>query len=125
MRIAKYRLFNNPGMAQFVKGVATRAGKRSTAAAKARLSINFVITDYYRGAINDVIYMIVRNAESVKVSILCVDGKLLESGPATRSSSGLWNYHAVIRNPDFPGTKVLILATDSHGNQQESVEPVL
>jgi hypothetical protein len=80
--------------------------------------IRMVVTDYYRGAINDVIYMIIRNVDHVMVSILSAEGKEVEKGPAM-NSSGVWSYRSAVANPTFPGGKVLVTAGNIRGDQAQ------
>ena len=80
--------------------------------------IRMVITDYYRGAVNDVIYMIVRNVDHVMVSILSAEGRGLEKGSAV-NSSGVWSYRTAIANPAFPGGRVVVTTGNMQGNQSE------
>lgn len=85
--------------------------------------IRLVITDYYKGAINDVIYVIIRNVDKVLISILSPNGKEIESGPAS-GNNGVWSYRTIVSNPDFPGAKVLIRGENVQGNQTEQVASV-
>lgn len=85
--------------------------------------IRLVITDYYKGAINDVIYAIIRNVDKVLISIRSPNGKEIESGPASQSS-GVWSYRTAVPNPDFPGAKILITAEDLQGNRAEEVAAI-
>jgi hypothetical protein len=80
--------------------------------------IRMVITDCYKGAINDVIYMIVRDVDHVMVSILSAEGKEVEKGPAM-NSSGVWSYRTAIANPAFPGGRVVVRARNMQGDQAE------
>jgi len=80
--------------------------------------IRMVITDYYRGAINDVIYMIVRDVDHVMVSILSAEGKEVEKGPAV-NSSGVWSYRTAIANPAFRNGRVVVRAGNMQGGQSE------
>ncbi|UPK72318.1 hypothetical protein [Chitinophaga filiformis] len=80
--------------------------------------IRMVITDYYRGAINDVIYMIIRNVDHVMVSILSAEGMEIETG-AAMNSSGVWSYRTVTANPAFPGGKVVVRAGNIRGDHVE------
>ncbi|PWV44631.1 hypothetical protein [Chitinophaga sp. S165] len=117
MRTSKHRIF--PGT-KSVKSVR----EPSNVPMEEGPDIRLVITDYYKGSINNVIYMIIRKAEKVAVSIFSVEGGTLEVGEANNNSS-VWSYRTRIPNPDFPGAKVLILATDSQGNQAELAVTVL
>jgi hypothetical protein len=85
--------------------------------------IRLVITDYYKGAVNDVIYMIVRNVDKVMVSILSADGRAIEVGSAIRSGA-VWSYQAAAANADFPGAKVVVTAEDVQGNRAKLAVPV-
>ncbi len=85
--------------------------------------IRLVITDYYKGAVNDVIYMIVRNVDKVMVSILSADGAAIEVGSAVRSGS-VWSYRAAAVNAAFPGAKVVVTAEDVQGNRARLAVPV-
>jgi hypothetical protein len=85
--------------------------------------IRLVITDYYKGGVNDVIYMIVRNVDKVMVSILSADGMAIEVGSATRSGS-VWSYRAAAANAAFPGAKVIVTAEDVQGNRAKLAVPV-
>jgi hypothetical protein len=85
--------------------------------------IRLVITDYYKGAINDVIYMVIRNVNKVLVSILSADGGVIEDGLAIHSN-GVWSYQAAVYNPAFPGAKVLVTAEDGQGNEAKLAVPV-
>jgi len=80
--------------------------------------IRMVITDYYRGAINDVIYMIVRNVDHVMVRILSVEGKEIEKG-AAMNSNGVWSYRTAVANLAFPGGKVVVSAGNIRGDLVE------
>ncbi|UPK69707.1 hypothetical protein [Chitinophaga filiformis] len=80
--------------------------------------IRMVITDYYRGAINDVIYMIIRDVDHVIVSIVSAEGKEVEKGPAM-NSSGVWTYRTAVANPAFPGGRVVVTAGNMQGYQTE------
>lgn len=80
--------------------------------------IRMVITDCYRGAINDVIYMIVRNVDHVMVSILSAEGKEVERG-AAMNSNGVWSYRTAVANPAFPGGKVIVTAGNIRGDLAE------
>ncbi|MCF6403123.1 hypothetical protein L3C95_09575 [Chitinophaga filiformis] len=80
--------------------------------------IRLVITDCYRGAINDVIYMIVRNVDHVMVSILSAEGKEVEGG-AAMNSNGVWSYRTAVANPAFPGGRVVVKAGNVWGEETE------
>ncbi|SDG22704.1 hypothetical protein [Chitinophaga filiformis] len=80
--------------------------------------IRMVITDCYRGAINDVIYMIIRNVDHVMVGILSAEGKEVEKGPAM-NSSGVWSYRTGVANPGFSGGRVVVRAGNIRGDQIE------
>ncbi|PSL28115.1 hypothetical protein [Chitinophaga ginsengisoli] len=80
--------------------------------------IRMVITDCYRGAINDVIYMIIRNVDHVMVSILSAEGTEVEKG-AAMNSSGIWSYRTGVVNPGFPDGKVVVRAGNIRGDQAE------
>jgi len=80
--------------------------------------IRIVITDYYRGAMNDVIYMIIRNVDHVMVSILSAEGMEVETGPAM-NSSGVWSYRTAVANPAFPGGRVVVRAGNIRGDHVE------
>ncbi|ACU61658.1 hypothetical protein [Chitinophaga pinensis] len=86
--------------------------------ASVQANIRFVITDYYKGAINDVIYMVIRNTARVIVNIISVDGNVLESGQANNNNN-VWSYRTLIPNPDFPSAKLHIKAIDDQGHQEE------
>jgi hypothetical protein len=90
--------------------------------ASVHANIRFVITDYYRGAINDVIYMVIRNTARVIVNIISVDGNILESGQANNNNN-VWSYRTLIPNPDFPSAKLHIQAIDDQGYQEEKLVP--
>lgn len=81
--------------------------------------IRMVITDYYRGAINDVIYMIIRDVDHVMVSILSAEGREVEKGPAM-NSSGLWSYRTAVTNPAFSHGKVVVRAGNIWGDQAQA-----
>ena len=85
-------------------------------------NIRFVITDYYKGLMNDVIYMVVRNTNRVIVSIISVDGNLLESGQANNNNN-VWSYRTLIPNPDFTSAKLRIQVIDDQGHQEEMTVP--
>jgi len=81
--------------------------------------IRMVITDYYKGAINDVIYMIIRDVDHVIVSIVSAEGKEIERGPAM-NSSGVWSYRTAVANPTFPGGRVVVTAGNMQGDHTEA-----
>jgi hypothetical protein len=78
--------------------------------------IRLVITDCYSGAVNDVIYMIVRNVDHVMVSILSAEGEEVEGG-AAMNDSGVWSYRTAVPNPDFPGGRVVVTAGNVRGGE--------
>jgi hypothetical protein len=80
--------------------------------------IRMVITDLYRGAINDVIYMIIRDVDHVMVCILSAEGMEVEKGPAM-NSSGVWSYRTAVTNPAFSHGKVVVRAGNMRGDQAE------
>ncbi|UPK67328.1 hypothetical protein [Chitinophaga filiformis] len=81
--------------------------------------IRMVITDYYRRAINDIIYMIIRDVDHVMVSIVSAEDREVEKGPAM-NSSGVWSYRTAVANPAYPGGMVVVTAGNLQGHQTEA-----
>ena len=114
--IISKRLFISPSEGS---GIRAQHLKRQAWVDDQRLpDIRMVIMDYYRGAINDVIYIIIRNADHVMVSILSAEGREAEGG-AAMNSSGVWSYRTAVANPTFPGGKVVVKAGNIRGDKAE------
>src|SRR5262245_46361350 len=124
MRIFKYGIFPGTEKTGILRGRSNKPVQDAPTVGNNGPDIRLVITDYYKGSINNVIYMIIRKAEKVMVSIFSVEGRKLEAGQASCNSS-VWSYRTMMPNPDFPGAKVLIHATDGQGNQTEMIVTVL
>ena len=76
-------------------------------------------TRKYSGLVGDVLKFLVKDVvtvESVKVAILSAAGAELEKGDAVLGVANYWNYTATVANPELPGTRVQVTATDLPGN---------
>ena len=118
MKILKHLSISPSGGLNIRRRYVRQQLRADTKAADKHPDIRMVITDYYKGAINDVIYMIVRNVDHVIVSILSAEGKEVEKG-AAMNNSGVWSYRAGVANSVFLGGKVLITAGNIRGDWVE------
>lgn len=87
--------------------------------------INSIDTDYYKGAVGDIIWIIALDdfkLQSMTVTLQRADGSVIESGAAVLQE-GRWKYIATQANA-IAGTKVLVVATDRPGKQAQ-LEKVL
>ncbi|MBI3231990.1 MAG: hypothetical protein HYZ51_02835 [Candidatus Doudnabacteria bacterium] len=79
--------------------------------------ISSISTDYYKGAVGDVIWIIALDdfkLQKVSVVIQKADGSMLEQGDAVLEE-GRWKYVATQAEPLPAGLKVVVTATDRPG----------
>lgn len=88
--------------------------------------IDSIETDYYTGAIGDIIWVISLanfKVQSMTVTLYLPDGTVLETG-APVLEDGRWKYIATKVNAVVAGTKVVVTAKDRPG-KQASLDKVL
>ncbi len=88
--------------------------------------IDSIESDYYTGAIGDIIWIISLvdfKIQSMTVTVYLPDATVLETGEAVLEE-GRWKYIATKANTVLAGTKVVVLAKDRPG-KQATLEKVL
>ncbi len=89
-------------------------------------SLNSIDTDYYKGLVGDIIWIIAQDDFknlSMIVILQKADGSIIETGSAVLED-GRWKFVATQTNAALPGTKVIATATDRSG-KQATLEKVL
>jgi hypothetical protein len=82
-------------------------------------SITLIDTDYYKGVVGDVIWVIVLDdfkIQKATVTLQRADGTVIESGDAVLDA-GKWKYVITQVNAAVPGTKVIATVIDRPGKQ--------
>jgi hypothetical protein len=82
-------------------------------------SITQIDTDYYKGVVGDVIWIIVLDdfkIQKMTVTLQRPDGSVIETGNPVLDT-GKWKYVVTQANAAVPGTKVSVSVTDLPGKQ--------